>query len=141
MTLMIVTLMATASVASAYALLTVQTNIQGSGLITSAELGAYWDSGCTTEATSITFGTLDPGSSTDYTVYIRNEGNTDLTLSMTTNNWSPAGATTYISLTWNRGGQTISPGQVITCTLTLTVSPSIQNIDAFSVNIIITGTG
>jgi hypothetical protein len=138
---MIITLMASVMVTGVFALITVQTNIAGSGLITSADLGAYWDSGCTNAATSIAFGTLEPDSSTDYTVYIRNEGNTDLTLSMTTNSWNPVGAATYISLTWNREGVTISPGQVLTCTLTLDVSSSIQSIDSFSVNIVITGTG
>jgi hypothetical protein len=138
---MIVTLMASVMVTGAYALLTVQTNIAGSGLITSADLGAYSDSGCTNEATSISFGTLEPGSTDDYIVYIKNEGNTNLTLNMTTNSWNPAGAPTYISLTWDQEGQTITPNQVITCTLTLTVLQSIQNIDSFSLNIIISGTG
>ena len=50
-------------------------------------LGIYWDSACTNRTSSISWGILEPGSNRTVTVYIRNEGNTVVTLTETVQNW------------------------------------------------------
>jgi len=128
-------------VGASYALLTTQETIQGTGSIKGMGFGIYWDQQCTAATSSLDWGLLEPGSSTDFTLYLRNEGNSALTLSMASENWSPANATDYLTLTWNREGQQVNPDEVLKFVITLTVSADIQNIDSFSFDITISGTG
>lgn len=128
-------------VGASYALLTTQETIQGTGSIKGMGFGIYWDQQCTAATSSLDWGLLEPGSSTDFTLYLRNEGNSALTLSMASENWSPANATDYLTLTWNREGQQVNPDEVLKFVITLTVSADVQNIDSFSFDITISGTG
>jgi hypothetical protein len=103
--------------------------------------GIYWDQQCTAATSSLDWGLLEPGSSTDFTLYLRNEGNSALTLSMASENWSPANATDYLTLAWNREGQQVNPDEVLKFVITLSVSTDVQGIDSFSFDITISGTG
>jgi len=113
----------------------------GSIQIQTTGIAAYRDAGCTTRASDVPWGTLKPGSSGQYVFYIKNEGTTSLNLFLNTENWSPANAANYITLSWNYNGQTVAPNQVIQVTLTLTVSQSISGINSFGFDIVLTGTG
>lgn len=114
--------------------------VSNSGTITAVGVGVYQDSGCTKALSSIDWGMLEPGSSNDKTCYIRNEGNSISTLSMSTSNWSPSTASNYMTLSWNYGGQSINPNAVIQVMFTLTVSATINGITSFSFDITIVGT-
>jgi uncharacterized repeat protein (TIGR02543 family) len=103
-------------------------------------LGIYSDSACTTPKTDISWGDLQPGSSTHQTVYIKNTGNVAATLSCTFGNWVPSGAASYITVTWDKEGAPIAPNESVAATFTLTVSPSITGITTFSVEINIIAT-
>lgn len=126
---------------SVMALLTTQRTISGAGAIKAVGVGVYWDSACTNETSSLDFGLLEAGGSKSFTLYLKNNGNSPLTLNMTRQNWSPSSASSYMSLTWNREGQQISPDQVIQFVITLSVSSSVTDISSFSFDIVITGTG
>jgi hypothetical protein len=103
-------------------------------------VGVYWDADCTNRVTSIDWGTLYPGQTASKLIYIRNEGNVSMTLSLATENWNPPEAANYISLSWNYDGRTLRPGDVIPVTLYLSVSPNIPStITSFSFDIIISG--
>ncbi len=128
-------------VGASYALLTTQETIQGTGSIKGMGFGIYWDQQCTDATSSLDWGLLEPGSTRDFTLYLRNEGNSALTLSMASENWSPANATDYLTLTWNREGQQVNPDEVLQFVITLSVSADVQNIDSFSFDITISGTG
>lgn len=54
-------------------------------------------------------------------------------------NWNPANASTYVGLAWNREGQTVSVGSVLTANLSLSVSSSIAGITNFSFDMVIVG--
>jgi len=114
--------------------------IGSSGVVSSANINVYWESGCINNVTSINWGTLSPGQSKNVVVYVKNTGSIALTLALTTDGWSPAGAAPYLALTWNYGGGQIQPNQVLVVTLTLTVSESIEGIADFSFTIYVTGT-
>jgi hypothetical protein len=75
------------------------------------------------------------------TVYVRNEGNVAATLSRATQNWNPATASSYMTLSWNYAGQTLNVNQVFQTRLTLAVSSTISGITNFSFDITITATG
>ena len=139
--LMIYVLVASVLVASTFAVITIQKNVPGEGSIKGVGLDIYWDPQCTDETSSIDFGLLEAGSYKDFTLYLESQGNTDLTLSMTAQDWNPTEASNYLSLTWNREGQKISPDQVMSFVLRLSVSPNIQDISSFSLLITIYGTG
>jgi len=127
-------------VSSVIAVLTIQWSMLGTGSIKGVGLGVYWDLQCTNATSSLEFGLLAPGSSKNFDLYLRNEGDSDINLSMTSENWDPANATDYLTLTWNREGQQISPDEVLGFVITLSVSESIQGISSFSLDIIISGT-
>lgn len=114
--------------------------VQNTGIVTAVGVGVYSNSACTSKVSSIDWGSLTPSSTVSKTIYIRNEGNKRLSLSMTTGNWNPQSASNYITLTWNRGGTVLEVGQVVQATLTLSVSPSISGVTSFSFEITITGT-
>jgi hypothetical protein len=141
LTLIVLVLTTSALVAGTFALITIQTNFSGEGSIKGVGVGVYMDSSCNNQLTSVNFGLLEAGSQKQITFYLRNEGNADLALSMTSKDWNPIEAADYLSLTWNREGQQIRPNQVISCVLTLTVSPNIQGISSYDLTITITATG
>jgi hypothetical protein len=101
----------------------------------------YWDSSFTNITTSVNWGILDPGAQKSVTVYIRNEGNSAITLSQSTSNWNPTTASSYLTLTWNYNNQPINPGASAHVTLTLTASASITGVSSFSFDITVVGSG
>jgi hypothetical protein len=106
----------------------------------SVQLGVYSDSGCTTALSSVSWGTLDPGSTATATAYLKNEGNVPVTLSIQAGNWNPASAQSYFTLTWNRNGYVLAVGASVQAVLSLAVSSSISGITSFSFDITITAT-
>lgn len=123
-----------------FALLSASQNIQNSGSIKAVGVGVYTDSGCTTKAVSINWGAMTPGSTQDFTLYVKNEGTVSVILSMSTSNWTSAQASNYITLTWNRGGQTLARQATATAILTLRVSANTTGVNSFGFNIVLTGT-
>jgi hypothetical protein len=122
-------------------LLSISQSIQSSGTVTAINLGVYSDSGCTQPLTSIDWGSISPGNSITATVYVKNTGNSQITLSMTKNGWNPTSANGPITVTWNKESTTLGVGLYTAAVLTLSVSSGISGITSFSVNIVITGTG
>ncbi|MEM3880681.1 MAG: hypothetical protein QXD19_02925 [Candidatus Bathyarchaeia archaeon] len=121
--------------------LTVTRPIPATGTISTINLEAYSDAACSQPLTSIDWGTISPGATVTKTIYLKNTGNVPMTVSMTTNNWSPTNANGPITITWDRESATLPAGQSIAAVITLRVSSSISGITSFSVNIVITGTG
>jgi len=76
-----------------------------------------------------------------FPVYIRNEGNVDMTISLSTENWSPSNASSYVTLDWDYAGQCVGSNKVIQVLLTLSICSSIEGITTFSFDIAITGSG
>lgn len=137
-TLMVVAVMSV--VLSAFGALVATQRITNTGNITAIGVGVYSDSACTNVLSSIGWGTLNPGTATNYTLYVKNNGNIPVTLTMTTGNWTPASASSNITLAWNRQNYALSSGAVVQAVLTLTVASGISGITDFSFDITITGT-
>lgn len=102
------------------------------------QLGVYQNSNCTTVLSSVSWGTLNPGASTNSTMYLRNEGNVAVTLSIQAGNWTPSGAQNFLTLTWNRNSYVLQPNATVQAVLTLAVSSSITGITSFDFDITIT---
>ena len=104
-------------------------------------VGIYWDQACLNQTLSLNWGTIGAGTSKNLTVYIRNEGNSAISMSLSTSDWTPPSASSYISLNWNYTNQRLKTNEVIPTELTLTVSPTIDGITNFNHIITITAIG
>jgi hypothetical protein len=107
----------------------------------SVGVGVYSDNRFTNKITTIDWGTLDPGTTKIFSVYIRNEGSSALTLSMSASNWNPSTASNYLTLTWSYTGQTVNSNGYVQVTFTLAVSESVTGISSFSFDINLVETG
>jgi archaellum component FlaG (FlaF/FlaG flagellin family) len=97
----------------------------------------YSDITSTIKCNNIDWGSIYPQSNDSKTIYIKNTGNTTENLSLETSDWNPTEATSIITLSWNREGASIAPGQVIEATLTLSTGADNGKIDDFNFNIVI----
>jgi hypothetical protein len=109
------------------------------GSISAINVGLYSDSECTQKLTSIDWGDISPGGTSTQTIYIKNAGNTPLTLKLTKDNWNPSEANGPITINWDREDTNINAGQSLQAVITLNVSSTISGITDFSVDIVITG--
>jgi hypothetical protein len=136
--------MAFTMVLAAMAIVYAATNVftlHSTGTVKGIGVGIYWDSGCTSRVTSIDWGLAEPGTIQNKAVYIKNEGNANVTLTLQTSNWNPTNAATYISLSWTYNNQTIPVNQVVQVTLRLTIASNVAGITTFSFDIVITAVG
>jgi hypothetical protein len=133
-------LAATLTMASVLALLQSSRTIPSHGTIRGVNVNVYSDIGCTQVLSSVDWGTIDNGSSTVKTVYVKNEGTANMNLTLGNNTWVPSGATSYLTLTWNRENYVLTNGTSVSADLNLTVSPTFTTGTDFSFNIVITGT-
>lgn len=100
-------------------------------------VGVYQDANCSAAVEYLDWGTLEPGSTKNITLYVRNEGNNAAALFLATDNWSPVNASSYMALSWNYNGRMLSPKENIGIVLTLSVSSAVVNIVDFSFDVII----
>jgi hypothetical protein len=128
----------------ATSLLAASQNIPNTGSLETIGVNAYWESSCINNVTYINWtqinqGYLEPGTTIDVTIYIKNNGNIPLVLNMTTDNWSPPGACNDIALSWNCEGHVLNTtSPVVQTVLTLSVSPNCE-VTKFYFDIIIIG--
>ena len=125
----------------AYGTLNYQRVIASTGTVKTIGVEAYWDEQCTDVVTSIGWGMIEPGTSKKSMIYVKNEGNSVITLFLNTGNWSPASAENYLSLSWDYTGETLQPNQVLLLTITLNVAQNVAGITSFTFDIIILGEG
>ena len=122
-------------------LISINQSLPSTGTVSTVNVGVYSDSSCTQQLTSISWGSVAPGSSAARTVYVKNTGTNQITLTMTKANWNPISANGPITITWDKESTTLTANQIATATLTLSVSSSISLITTFNVDVVITGTG
>ena len=96
-----------------------------------ASIQIYSDQSCTTALSSINWGALSPGATSTLVLYVRNQGNTAITLSKALSNWSPTTLSTYLTPSWDYTNQALNPGTTLKVTLSFAVSPSISSITNF----------
>jgi hypothetical protein len=115
--------------------------ITSTGTIKAIGVEVYWNSDGTGPVTSIDWGNPEPNETVTKTVYVENTGNSDMTLSLVVSNWTPTGADTYLTVTWDREDHLLGAGEIAAAVITLTVSADITGIDTFSFDMVIEGTG
>ena len=103
-------------------------------------VGIYWNQGCTNRTLSLDWGPIEPGSNSTVMVYVRNEGDSAVSLWMTKSHWTPNVASNYMTLSWNYTDRILNVGEVIPMELILNVSNTVSGIIDFSVDIVINAT-
>lgn len=98
-------------------------------------VGFYWDHNCTSPVSFIEWGAIQPGSTINVTLFVRNEGSQVIILNITAENWTPIETTNYMTFSSNYRRQTINPQENLQITLSLTTSPNIEKITNFSFDI------
>jgi hypothetical protein len=139
--IIVVTLIALAGVTVTYAVVNGYVSIHNTVTMKGIGVGIYTNSSCTQRLNSIDWGLAENGTVKNMTVYIRNEGNAPVTLSMQITNWNPSNANQYISLTWNYSGQSVSVNNGVAVVIFLSIASNIQGIPTFSFDITIWATG
>ena len=115
-------------------------NLPSGGNVKAIGVGTYLDDNCSDRISFLDWGIVEPGSSKNITIYIRNEGNADMVLSLNTSNWIPPEASWRITLSWDYDGRALRPNEVIQVMLTITISTTIGDINTFTFDIQIKGT-
>ena len=127
--------------ATTLAAININRDIPSSGsVITTPDINVYSNRHCTENLTSIDWGSIEAGCNTTKTIYVKNTGTETLTLSLTTNNWTPVEADGCIAISWDGEGTHLTPEQSTSATLTLIVASEITDITNFSNSITISGT-
>lgn len=111
------------------------------GRIKKVGVEVYWDASGTDTIIQVDWGMLEPGQASKVLIYIKNTGNSPITLVLYTSDWLPEETGTYITLGWNYTSAVLDKKEIIPVELTLTVSPDILDIDVFDFIITIEGTG
>lgn len=93
------------------------------------KLVVYVDSECFNETSFIDWGLMLPASTNDVTLYLRNVGNIQITLSVNTSNWNPSETAFFAALSCNYTGQILDPGAVTEVEFTLDISENIGDTD------------
>ncbi len=101
------------------------------------DLRTYADPECSRELTSLDWGQLDANSTNTYTIYLKNMSEIPVTIRYAKANWEPANAKDYFTLIWNEPKSPLTAGGVTKQTFWLYVSPKIQSIGNFNVDIVI----
>ncbi|MEM2738679.1 MAG: dockerin type I domain-containing protein [Candidatus Bathyarchaeia archaeon] len=116
-----------------------KTMIKNASAIIASGIGVYWDQNCTKSVASINWGVLSPGDSKTITLYIRNEEDVSLTITITATNWNPSNANKYLTLSCQQNNTCLKPQKTIEIQLTLQVSPNIRDIEGFNFDILFEG--
>jgi len=103
------------------------------------EIDVYSDSGCTQFASGVDWGEILVGSTITRIVYVKNNGDFEVALGLSTENWSPVEAMADITLDWDYDGTYLEVGEVRQVIFGLSVDSGIGSISSFSFVIVITG--
>jgi hypothetical protein len=121
-------------------LLLVPRPIRKAGAVTAVGVNVYWDYSCTNTTTSMDWGTMNPGQTKSYIVYIKNSQSTPLALGIDYSDWNPTNASNCVTPTWNCTNYNLNGGSVVAATLTITISQNASTVTNFQYDTTITGT-
>jgi len=135
-----ITLAAIVTTALVLGLLTTSQRIPNSGNVKATiGIGVYSDKDCTNPLSSIDWGEVQAGQSYSRTIYIKNNGNIKVQLSMTAGNWTPSTASNYLTVSWNCTNYILDVGKTVGANITLSVASTAVG-DSFSFDITIVAT-
>lgn len=103
------------------------------------EIDIYNDLECTQIMSDISWGEIEAGETSTATIYVKNSGETGVTLSLDSENWSPSNAEDYMDLDWDYDNTNLQIGEVRGITLTLDVDADCPAMSGFVFDVVIIG--
>lgn len=103
------------------------------------EIDVYSDFECTSVITNVEWGEITAGESSNSNIFVKNNGDTSVSLGLSTDNWSSSTAQDNMILSWDFDGDQIQPEEVVEITLSLSVDSDCPEINNFGFDIIIIG--
>ena len=114
-----------------------QNTLNTTGIMADLNIGTYSNIECTNNLTSINWEICYINENKTFTVYIKNLGTVDATLSTQTDNWNPSDTKDHFILYSNCEGEVLSPNEVFEAKLSLYPLESANQFDTFNFDIII----
>ncbi|MEX2737469.1 MAG: hypothetical protein Q6356_000140 [Candidatus Wukongarchaeota archaeon] len=111
------------------------------GRIKTIGVGVYKDVECLEALTVIDWGVLELSETKTCSCFVRNEANVPIVLNLTSENWLPVNASSFIFLGGDYAGHMLEVNEVVGVLLSLSVSPDIAGITSFWFDILIAGIG
>ena len=124
-----------------YGLLSGAVRVSTRAQVKSVGVDVFNDADCTVQLTMIDWGFLEPGQTKNCSAYLKSTSNVVIAVSMITESWNPANATSLIGCSWDAQGRQISADGVIAVNFTLTLNQSTTGLKSFSFTIVISGSG
>lgn len=87
------------------------------------------------------WGSVEPNQTVTLTVYVKNDGNTPITLIIYADNWQPLTAQNYLTFSTDYANQTIYPANLLQINFHLHIDPNIIGITTFSFDIYVQAIG
>lgn len=112
--------------------------IKGTGRIKLIGVKAYSDADLTKEVSSIDWGLIPRGGSSQITLWLKSTSSCPANLTLRTENWVPPNASDYLTLNWDYDGSPLYGGEVREVLFTLGVAQNVFGITDFSFDMIIT---
>jgi len=109
--------------------------VSSSGLISYGGIDLFSDASLSAGISHVDWGVLEPGDSSDVSIYVLNRNEEPIFLGMLPENWSPPAAQQFLDLSWSYSGAALGSNEFTEIILTLTVSGEISGIDAFSFDV------
>jgi len=109
--------------------------VSSSGLISYGGIDLFSDASLSAEISSINWGVLEPGDSSEVSIYVLNKNEDPIFLGMLPEKWDPPAAQQFLDLSWNYSGAALGSNEFTEIILTLTVSGEISVIKAFSFDV------
>lgn len=103
-------------------------------------IGIYWDKDGKKPVSSVKWGVISPNQKKNVVLYVRNDGNETIILTVTPANWNPNNSSKYLEFSCYPQNSKIENGQVTSLTLTLYVKPSIKGINTFFFDLVFEAT-
>lgn len=120
-----------------FGLLTGQNTPNTSSFVADVSLGVYDDATCARNVTVIDWGICDPGDNMTTPIYLRNNGNVNVSLTIHPANWEPSLAASYLTLSSDYTAEILAPGDVRPITLRLSIARDVESVDTFRFDIVI----
>ena len=108
--------------------------------VSAVNVGVYSDSKCEVNCSAIDWGNISPGEVITKTVYVKNTGDSRVSLSLAASIWNPIEAESLFELSWNLGRRSLGAGKAVPATLTLSAAPDLGSLSSFKFTISIVGT-
>ena len=103
------------------------------------EIDVYSNQACTSSLTNVDWGEIEVGGDSNSVIYVKNNGDVYVVISIDSENWSSSTASNNMELSWDYNGIPIGPGEVRQITLTLSVDTDCPELSNFGFDIVVIG--